>query len=414
MLNKWLVLLFFCNFFLAQSQVHSIDKDDFQNNSFPSLSFLNEELNNVRIVALGESGHIMGATYVAKIKMVKFLHEELGFDVIAFEAPMYNLSKLYDFIQRNDIDAREIGRQNSGVWNTKEMLELYDYVLETQKTKNPLIYTGFDESIFSASEYDDFTKDYITYLQKLSKETEERIIVDSVFKNAINNVVDRAYSFKKIPERDTLLLFSRLSEIREIYKRNIPFQEDTYFKFWDRMSDNIQSLYRKNYQKSNRDEKMAKNVSFLANEIYSDKKMILWGANYHFINQPNSIEYLEKQKSSKRSMGYFLKKEFGGKYYSIAFTAFTGKTGFKGYLGLGKKRVKTKKGSLERYINEVCDCEFAYFSMKNEESKKMIIKNKLNQSNILALKPYKMDLTKPVDAYFYIKEEFLSSYGTKW
>ena len=48
------------------------------------------------------------------------------------------------------------------------------------------------------------------------------------------------------------------------------------------------------------------------------------------------------------SLPTHLKNEFKDQYYTIAFIPAKGITGFRGYLGLAKKRAKAKKGSLER------------------------------------------------------------------
>jgi hypothetical protein len=106
-------------------------------------------------------------------------------------------------------------------------------------------------------------------------------------------------------------------------------------------------------------------------------------------------------------MGQYLKTEFQERYYTIAFTPFSGVIGMKGYLGLAKLKVKSKEGSLEKFINDTYHCDYAYIPLRNIEVPKIITENKLNKSNIIGSKPHKMDLTKVVDAYFYIKEEHL-------
>jgi hypothetical protein len=66
--------------------VRSIDAED---GNSADLEPLREVIGNRRIVMLGESTHGDGATFAAKIRLIKFLHERMGFDVLAFESGFY-------------------------------------------------------------------------------------------------------------------------------------------------------------------------------------------------------------------------------------------------------------------------------------------------------------------------------------
>ncbi|MBT3220942.1 MAG: erythromycin esterase family protein, partial [Proteobacteria bacterium] len=49
---------------------------------------LKERLQGVEVIYLGEATHGDGATFAAKWQLIQFLHEEMGFDVLAFEADL--------------------------------------------------------------------------------------------------------------------------------------------------------------------------------------------------------------------------------------------------------------------------------------------------------------------------------------
>ncbi len=69
------------------------------------LSFLKKKLSNVRIVMLGEPDHGAGRAFEIKTELIKYLYNELGFRVLAFEADFYAgimyeekfIDCLYDF-----------------------------------------------------------------------------------------------------------------------------------------------------------------------------------------------------------------------------------------------------------------------------------------------------------------------------
>src|SRR5262249_17139170 len=56
---------------------------------FSDLQFLKDVIGPRRLVQLGESGHGVAEFDSAKVRLIKFFHEEMGFDVIAFESSIY-------------------------------------------------------------------------------------------------------------------------------------------------------------------------------------------------------------------------------------------------------------------------------------------------------------------------------------
>lgn len=412
-MNKIIIvfILLISNLLNAQTFTKITDSE-FKNATFESLNYLKEDLKDVKLIGLGEALHNMGGTYTAKIKMVKFLHEKCGFDVLAFESPMYNLSKLNEQLKNNIATKDTIANHISGIWSTTEMMELFEYVVKTQKSERPLEFVGFDESFFSVKKNYNLVKEYSDFISKLENKTNEKLKLDSTFYNAIKTTANRSYSFSKRTPQDTLLMFNKFKEIRNQLKK-FDYKKDNYFYFWKLNTDNLQSVYRKNYKKSNRDKHMALNTIFLAENMYPNKKIILWAATSHLIANINEVDaYKQTDKFNKNKMGVYLNKHFKEKYYVMAFTPMQGKSGFKGYLGLAKVKIRSKKGSVEYYIKKNYDTNFAFLRLDNENVQKEILENNLIKSNILWLNGGKyngeiMNISKAVDAIFYLKNEHL-------
>lgn len=393
----FLVALILMRFVCYGQGVGIISEEEYKNASFESLGFLKEELKDVKIVGLGESTHWLKKTYTSKVKMVKYLHENCGFDVIAFETPIYNLGLVNSQLKNGNATPTGFRRNNSGVWNFSELEELYEYIIETQYIDRPLIYAGFDESFFKSLQ---LKNDYSAFIDSLAIRTNSTIIIDSTFYNALERTANNSYSYRKISPADTVLLHDKLELIKAAYAS---LDERTvYFRFWNRLTENLQGLYRKSYQNANRDENMAANVSFLANDLYPGKKIMIWAATMHLIDNTAGIEV--KHKLPPR-MGYFLKNQFGDRYYIMAFSPYTGKGGVKGYLGLMTRKVKTAKRSIEWYVNDTYGCDYAFLSMRNDKIEEIVETEQINKANVVGLKPHKLKIPDVIDGLFYMKRE---------
>lgn len=382
---------------------------EFETGTFKNLEFLKNELSNVKLLGLGESSHYMGGTYVAKIKMVKYLHEQCGYDILAFEMPMYNLSNLNTALQKGELTSDYLFKNVSGVWGTLEMIELYDYVIATQKTERPLKIAGFDDNFFGSSKLDNLPSDYYKFVDDLKANSGQKIELDTLFFKAINRVAENSYYFKKISPSDTLLMNKKFGEINQALQ-NVNYSSNIYFQYWKQLTDNLQSVYRKNYKLSNRDQQMYKNVKFLNDVAYKNDKIILWGASIHLMYNFKEVDD-KRYKNNDNYMGSYLKREYGEKYYCLAFTALQGKIGFKGYLGLGKFKIRTSKNSIERYIaTNTDDANYAYISMRSDNLKQLFHEKNVFKSNILGVQELEMNLTEVVDGIFYLRDERLVTF----
>ncbi|WP_291050800.1 MULTISPECIES: erythromycin esterase family protein [unclassified Empedobacter] len=388
-MRKLLLLSFLCLLKAAFAQISPISVENYNSSNFTENTILNKSLENVEIIALGEPSHYMKQTYVSKIKIIKYLHEKLNFDVLAFEAPMYNLNLINDSVRLGLANPKLFKSNNAGVWNIKEMDELYKYIIETYKTDRPLIYTGFDHSFYK-------TNAFIPELKSFLKEENINNIDDKYF-DAIQFVINNSFSFKKASVTDTLIISSTNNDIfSKISNKN--FKN----KFWKKQLENIESVYRDDYKVGNRDKTMYENIKFIKEEMYPNKKIILWGATIHFID--NTLLTDDKLKNLKTKAGYFLKKEYDDKYYILGFTPGGGNAGVKGYLGLMNLKIKSPKNSIEEVVQKDCKCNYAFVSFNNFDA------NNLTSNSIGSKQLHYDDLSKVVDGLFYLKTETLINF----
>lgn len=123
------------------SRVHPIRS--LYSDDFSDLQFLKQLLAGKRVVQLGESGHGVGEFNLAKVRLIKFLHQQMGYDVIAFESSLPQCY-LADQAIGSAVPIEVMKRCIFGVWHSNETLSLFDYLDATRKGCKRLTLAGFD------------------------------------------------------------------------------------------------------------------------------------------------------------------------------------------------------------------------------------------------------------------------------
>src|SRR5690606_15558489 len=69
--------------------IRTIDPGDLD---FEDLQALQTSVGNSSVILLGEQDHGDAPTFLAKTRIIKFLHQQMGFDVLVFESDFYGLA----------------------------------------------------------------------------------------------------------------------------------------------------------------------------------------------------------------------------------------------------------------------------------------------------------------------------------
>ena len=82
---------------------------------------------------MGEPIHYDGSAFKAKTRLVKFLHQELGFSVIAFESGFYDCYKAWQEIQAGRLSINAARKSLYPFWISTETEELFNYMAVVYK-----------------------------------------------------------------------------------------------------------------------------------------------------------------------------------------------------------------------------------------------------------------------------------------
>jgi erythromycin esterase len=125
------------------SALRSIDP---ANEDFSDLEPIRYAIGDRRIVQLSEQSHGDGSTFHARTRLIKFLHQKCGFDVLAFESGLYDCRKAWELLREGKMSHRDaISNGVFDIWvSSQEVQPLIEYLGQQANGKHPLEICGFD------------------------------------------------------------------------------------------------------------------------------------------------------------------------------------------------------------------------------------------------------------------------------
>jgi erythromycin esterase len=298
------------------STVQSFDGD-----AFADLQFFRTVLNGRRIVQLGESGHGVAEFNHAKVRLIKFLHQQLGYDVIAFESGLY---ECYAANQNTALTPTTLMRSCIfGVWHTSEVLPLFEYIKSTQGTARPLTLAGFDTQISSSMGVASRPQMFADMVRIV--DPSRAVPTGTEDQQHISGLSGTNSSYATVNEARLTEFYGGLEllfqERRAALQQALPgsdlpkVAERAAFS----MLRYLEQLRAGPGARPNpaetggaiRDFGMANNLSFLADDLYRDRKIMVWAHNFH-IRHDNAAT-----SSIQPTMGQWMRERFRDQLYTI-------------------------------------------------------------------------------------------------
>ena len=239
---------------------------------FSDLNALKKAIGSNRVVVLAEQDHGDGSTLLAKTRLVKFLHQQMGFNVIAFEADFYTTEGLAK--QNPGSFDKQFRGQLFPFWSaTKEMDPFWRYIDSVNKKGKKIHLAGFDTQLNTDYARQHFSADVRKLMGRMS------IGFDTI---SFYNILDTLLHGRNpagISKEQQQFFFSCLDTMKKQQSKTSS----------PSLIEMIQFKAQQSFYRRYRERNMAVNLAHVVSQKYPNKKVIVWTASYHGIKDMEAL-----------------------------------------------------------------------------------------------------------------------------
>ena len=287
-------------------------KDD---KNFDDLAAFGQAIGNKSIVVLDELTHGEAEVFALKSRLVKYLHQHKGFDVLLLESGLYDVNKIWQNPNKS-IRSQAKGNIFYMYAADQSILSLFDYIDSNRKQTKPLELQGFDGRLSGKYAIADVAN--VIKSKSLSNSAIANNKIDWQRYSAMTtNIIKRQGQQYNAEQRQWYVETSK-TLITALNRDQGGFDSGSYVA---RLIRGLVIVAENMWQQRRFDEHdiaMADNVQWLLENKLKGKKVIIWG-HYIHVNRAGWTPNLND------NLGSMLEKRYPNQIYFTHFTAASGK-----------------------------------------------------------------------------------------
>ncbi|WP_296722742.1 erythromycin esterase family protein [Erythrobacter sp.] len=314
-----LVALFFIFAPANARNYAALDCLDIECNHFSDLEALGDQLSGKRIVFLGEATHGDGTTLKLKARIVKYLHERHGYDVLLFESGAADMFAANHRIANGENVDLALRDALFPIWAaTNEIDDLGTVLAATRMDLG-----GFDMQLSGARPQ--------VLIMKIFHLADDLDIDPDPFRRIASGVaLIRQEGRQGLVELDAPRFAADAASACQLLRTSDKSDADVWCYVFENLSYSVDyfkkiidgGLSDTDFLK--REELMASNLQFLTDRYYKDRKVIVWGATSHLMGDRQLLDEFAIDHFESAGEQYVRSRDSKHDLYRIAFSASGG------------------------------------------------------------------------------------------
>ncbi|WP_206483883.1 erythromycin esterase family protein [Thalassotalea sp. G2M2-11] len=251
---------------------------------FSDLSQFGKQIRNKNIVYLDELTHGEHEVFALKSRLVKYLHQQHGFDVLLLESGFFDVQEIWKNTQQS-LASQALGNVFFAYAKDQAFLSLLNYIDQQRASSNPLAVTGFDGRLSGEQSIKHFVHRLKSQLDKLPQ-AQQLLANWPVFSKMLQaSIARKPLSFSNNETKGLLQHGYHIIDALIAADKQPQLDSPAYFA---RLLAGVLRLIEVDYQIRRFDEHdlvMANNIDWLLTHVYPNKKVIIWGHYVHVNKQ---------------------------------------------------------------------------------------------------------------------------------
>ena len=350
--------------------------------NFDDLHYLDQFVADKSIILLGEEAHGIAEQNRIRVRLIKYLHQVHGFDVIAFESGLYDCY----FADRDLLSSGSVDVLLNALhpfWVTTDLVDLVDYVKQSYSGSSPIHLAGFDfhaSGLLSLSR-PRFFREMVSHVDSMLSngvfEADSIIVQRRARRSFVDNYVAQHYETLYPLYQD---LVDAISNNREVLES---FYSEEVISMALKCAVSVRQYIMSRHDPPSyiiRDKQMAENVKYIKEDLFPGKRIIIWAHNGHIQKDIESVAILpECHYYSGTNMGNYLFKAYGIQLYSIGSLAYRGHINYGEVQDIQIEKPESIEAILYHARKRYC---FIDFTQQSEQAGNSWIFQKITQKYI--------------------------------